>query len=179
MSLPYPGLDAVPFTPITAEFNDKIIANIEAVADGTGLDSTVITGEKLATTNVIFATFTPAGASNVTSGTFVDLSGSVSIAVPSWATSALAQVNTSGLFNVTGDSIMSFRAVIGTDNGTEVTTQFDTIADAHNDQFSWASLHTITATGTKTLKLQAKRASGSGELRTATNAPLTFIIMFK
>lgn len=38
MSLPNPGQDAVPFTPLTAEFYDDTIENIEALAAGTGLD---------------------------------------------------------------------------------------------------------------------------------------------
>lgn len=38
MSLPNPGQDAVPFTTLTAQFYDETIENIEALADGSGLD---------------------------------------------------------------------------------------------------------------------------------------------
>lgn len=42
MSLPNPGMDAVPFTPLTAEFLDNMIENIESLADGTGFDAGAI-----------------------------------------------------------------------------------------------------------------------------------------
>lgn len=42
MPLPYPGQDAVPFTTLTAQFYDETIANIESLADGSGLDSNAV-----------------------------------------------------------------------------------------------------------------------------------------
>ena len=48
MSLPNPGMDAVPFTPLTAAFLDDMIENIEALAAGTGLNSSVVTSTKIA-----------------------------------------------------------------------------------------------------------------------------------
>lgn len=50
MSLPNPGMDAVPFTPLTAEFLDNMIENIEALADGSGLDAGSISNANLNTT---------------------------------------------------------------------------------------------------------------------------------
>lgn len=50
MSLPNPGQDAIPFTPLTAEFYDETIENIEALADGTGLDDGAITYAKFLAT---------------------------------------------------------------------------------------------------------------------------------
>lgn len=47
MSLPNPGQDAVPFTPLTAEFYDDTIENIEALAAGTGLDDDSVIPAKL------------------------------------------------------------------------------------------------------------------------------------
>lgn len=47
MSLPNPGMDAVPFTPITSEWGDQIIENIEALADGSGLDDGIIDSSKV------------------------------------------------------------------------------------------------------------------------------------
>ena len=47
MALPNPGMDAVPFTPLTAEFLDDIIENIESLSSGTGIDDGSITADKL------------------------------------------------------------------------------------------------------------------------------------
>lgn len=47
MALPYPGMDAVPFTPLTAAFLDNMIANIASLADGTGIASAAIIAPKL------------------------------------------------------------------------------------------------------------------------------------
>jgi hypothetical protein len=46
VSLPYPSMDAVPFTPLTAAFLDQMIANIEALAAGTGQNATSISATK-------------------------------------------------------------------------------------------------------------------------------------
>lgn len=45
MALPNPGLDAVPFTPLTADFLDKMNQNIAALADGSG--ATLVQANKL------------------------------------------------------------------------------------------------------------------------------------
>ena len=49
MALPNPGMDAVPFTPLTAEFLDDIIENIESLADGTGIGDGAVTAAKIET----------------------------------------------------------------------------------------------------------------------------------
>ena len=49
MALPNPGMDAVPFTPITSQWGDEIIENIEALAAGSGLDDGVLDNTKLKT----------------------------------------------------------------------------------------------------------------------------------
>lgn len=48
MALPNPGMDAVPFTPLTAEFLDDMIENIESLSDGTGFEDGAITTNTLA-----------------------------------------------------------------------------------------------------------------------------------
>ena len=48
MALPNPGMDAVPFTPLTAEFLDDMIENIESLSDGTGFQNGAITTNTLA-----------------------------------------------------------------------------------------------------------------------------------
>lgn len=48
MALPNPGMDAVPFTPLTAEFLDDMIENIESLSSGTGFATGAITTSTLA-----------------------------------------------------------------------------------------------------------------------------------
>lgn len=48
MALPNPGMDAVPFTPLTAEFLDDMIQNIESLSSGTGFANGAITTNTLA-----------------------------------------------------------------------------------------------------------------------------------
>ena len=52
MALPNPGMDAVPFTPLTAEFLDDMIENIESLSDGTGFENGAITTNTLADNGV-------------------------------------------------------------------------------------------------------------------------------
>ena len=47
MALPNPGMDAVPFTPLTAEFLDDMIENIESLSSGTGIGDGSITASKI------------------------------------------------------------------------------------------------------------------------------------
>jgi len=47
MAFPNPSMDAVPFTPLTAAFLDQMIANIEALAAGTGQNTNSIQAGKL------------------------------------------------------------------------------------------------------------------------------------
>lgn len=48
MALPNTGMDAVPFTPLTAEFLDDMIENIEALSDGSGFNTGAIDTASLA-----------------------------------------------------------------------------------------------------------------------------------
>ena len=48
MALPHPGMDAVPFTPLTAEFLDSMIENIESLSSGTGFENGAITTNSIA-----------------------------------------------------------------------------------------------------------------------------------
>ena len=53
MALPNPGMDAVPFTPLTAEFLDDMIENIESLADGTGIGDKAVTALKIDFTTLL------------------------------------------------------------------------------------------------------------------------------
>lgn len=61
MALPNPGMVAVPFDIYTAEELNDTYANIEALADGSGLDDGAVTADKIdfATVGIDGGTFTP------------------------------------------------------------------------------------------------------------------------
>ena len=59
MALPNPGMDAVPFTPLTAEFLDDMIENIESLSDGTGLENNAIPSSKLDWSTMAWQSHTP------------------------------------------------------------------------------------------------------------------------
>lgn len=48
MPLPHPGLEAIPFTPLTAEFIDDMNDNIESLANGTGFNPGALVWEEIA-----------------------------------------------------------------------------------------------------------------------------------
>jgi hypothetical protein len=87
MALPNPGMDAVPFTPLTAEFLDDMIENIESLSAGTGFGSKVIgtgtladsavTTAKLADANVTTAKLASSAVTNakIQFATTVDANG--------------------------------------------------------------------------------------------------------
>ena len=103
MALPNPGMDAVPFTPLTAEFLDDMIENIESLSDGTGFETGAITTNTLAesavTANKIdlstfpqsaFGTFS--GAAGTTSGSYTGSSALNPSAVTIQATGGTRKV---------------------------------------------------------------------------------------
>jgi hypothetical protein len=84
MSLPNPGMDAVPFTTLPASFLDQIIANVEALATGSGLNTNAISAVKLAT-NAICLGYQPITTTFSTSSTSdVQVTGlSAAVTIPS------------------------------------------------------------------------------------------------
>jgi hypothetical protein len=80
MSLPNPGMDFDPLTTLPAAMLDQMVENIEALADGTGLDDLAVTKDK-----IDFSSFDIAAASGVvtttTSGPFVSAGISVTLTV--------------------------------------------------------------------------------------------------
>lgn len=52
MPLPHQNLDAVPFTPLTAEFLDNMNENIESLAEGSGFNDKVIKTNSMAAQDV-------------------------------------------------------------------------------------------------------------------------------
>ena len=58
MALPYPNLDAVPFTPLTAEFIDNMNENITSLAAGTGMNTGILKPDHLSKTWPMFSAAT-------------------------------------------------------------------------------------------------------------------------
>lgn len=74
MPLPNPDMDFTPFDILTAEELDKMVANIEALSDGSGLNDASVTSERLTPTIGFYATSTAnitTSAADITSYTVV------------------------------------------------------------------------------------------------------------
>lgn len=84
MSLPYPGMDFTAFDVLPAEALDKLVANIEALAAGTGLNTGAIGATKLAANAIkLGGLTTTTSAATTTTGSFVDASGfSLTVTAP-------------------------------------------------------------------------------------------------
>jgi len=83
MSLPNPGMDAVPFTPLTAEFLDDMIENIESLSSGTGFANNAIGASKLATSAITLGYAQITSDFGTTSGTAVSAGLGVTVTIPS------------------------------------------------------------------------------------------------
>lgn len=99
---------------------------------------------------------------DVNNAAYTDYGISGSSTVPSWATSAIVRTNISGT-SVTSTSNSRFRTQIGTNQGNEhfITTN----GDSSNECVAYADKITLTATGAQTVKVQARRGSGTGAYR--------------
>lgn len=82
-NLPNQGMDAVPFTPITSQWGDEVIENIESLADGSGIGD-----EAIKASNIDWTTFTlgyveKTSAFNTTSSTPVQITDlTVTVTIP-------------------------------------------------------------------------------------------------
>lgn len=115
MALPYPGLDAVPFTTLPAEFLDKMNANIEALADGSG--STTVYSNKLYNPYKFSVTRTAAVTSNSSfvlvafDGEDFDTGNNVSAGVFTAPVSGFYQFNWQAQMDTAGSSIQFLAAL--------------------------------------------------------------------
>jgi hypothetical protein len=155
--------------------------NDSSFNDGTGIGAGVLTGDKLASANKQFITFTPGGAtqSDATGAytTWVTLSAALS--VPSWATRAEVDVCINSWYGSTAASAASIQIKIGSDTGSQFTWQNDdTSAAVRGRNSNLTDLVTLTGTGTKTILLQAKRTSGTGTFTLDTGSFITCLVKF-
>lgn len=109
MALPYPMSPVSPFDVITSQAENEKIANIESLADGTGIDDGAITAPK-----IDFTTFPDpqsvyvATDSSTNSGTYVDLGSAQSVTLNVPQSGRVTVVIRAGMYNGAHPKWMSF-----------------------------------------------------------------------
>lgn len=162
MSLPNPDMNFTAFDILTAEEMNQLVANIEALSDGTGLENASVTADKL----------TLGGSSNVvttlestSSGTFTNLTTAgpaVTVNVPSTGmvlisfSSRLSQSTVNGAA-VVGVNITGANTISPSDDLFHISST----ADASSTN-SITKLLTGLTPGSTTFTLQYRRQAGSG-----------------
>jgi len=136
------------------------VAN-DAVTTGKVADGAVTTGKMDLTDYPVFYRESTASY-DVNAASFAATGTSASVEVPSWATSAVIQVQVSGAYQVnTSTSDSTFRVTLG---GT-ASTDFYHRNSGYANNVVGTCLVTSMPTGTQTLALQAYRNGGSGSVR--------------
>lgn len=160
-----------------ASFHDGTGIDTNAI-DNANLQAASVTGDKIDTGSIIFASATPGGNSDTTTS-WADWGASTTITVPSWANRALVITSVQGWFIVTSASTINARTVIGSDTGT-TSGQFGdgTAASANRMNLTWHDYITLTGTGSKTIKVQGQRASGTGEARVDAASQFNWTVIF-
>jgi len=166
-------VDADNVLPVNSVTTAKILdANVTTakLADGS------VTTDKTYV-KTVYATWTPSGNSDATSGGFADYgSGTVSVTVPTWATKVIVSTSIFGTYQITSTSETDLKIVFGSVSGVTVH-KYSLVASQAND-CAWSEELTLSGTGSQTLKVQARRTSGTGAMRTPTNALFSFVITF-
>jgi hypothetical protein len=168
MSLPNSGMDAVPFTPLTAEFLDDMIENIESLADGSGLDNGAIKAKSIDFTTILLGSAATNTTIGYTTTSFADLTGLAvtSIVVPTGVT----KLKVSAFFdnidtNTAAGTTSSLRIIDESSTTVATTSSRQTASLAFQDSGMMCGLSTVSAGQTKSYKVQAKlTASGSANV---------------
>lgn len=167
-----------PFAILTAEEMNDLVENIESLADGTGFDAGAVSGDKLADANTQHLSYNGT-AVDMVSASYVDLSTNTATAsVPTWATSAIVTTTINRTQVVSAATEYQLKVVIGTDSGNAITQIHPTVANESYVE-TWVGEVTLTSTGSKTMKVQGLRVSGTGALRIATSTRFNFKVEYK
>lgn len=178
MPLPNTGMSFTPFDPLPASDLNDLVENIEALAAGTGLDTAVVTGDKLATANSAYLAFSPGGNTDYSSDTIGDWISVGNMTIPAWATKARVQVSITGFYTVTGAGTFQGNLKIGTVNGRLVDFISSSSGVGEQISVSWADEISLSGTGVQAVVIRADRESGTNALRADTGTDVTMIITY-
>jgi hypothetical protein len=124
---------------------------------------------------VSVTTLTPGANTDATTGSsFADWLTFPSVTVPSWATKGTFAVMLPSIWSFTADSTYDFRLQLGGTNGSaDHQLRFPSSNDrAFN---GWGGQFTGLTSGSKTVKVQASRLSGTGQMRADASSHMTII----
>lgn len=157
------GSPTAPATPA----NCLLLAVIDVPANDTAIGNAQITDSRIRSGQAGAAiqkiTFTPGGNTDYTSGSLGDWITVGNLSVPSWAGRVRLSVHLSSVFGNAGLTVATHRLKVGTATGTETgPCNYDANVRGHR---TLEDLITLNATGTQSLVIQCKRATGSVEIR--------------
>lgn len=153
----------------------------KSIAGGTkGFDRPAWLTMKAQAEAFVTVTFSPAVADATDSGTFTDWVNCGNIEVPEWATEAHVECTLSGIYdNAVGNLPYALRVRIGTNDGS--THNVNGTGNGLRFAVPLGTDVTLTSTGTKAFKIQAKKNAGTGDgkkFRADTSSLVTAQIRF-
>lgn len=131
----------------------------------------------------LFKAITPGGNLDESGGTLDAWSGTVSLAVPAWATKARVQTSVNGVYGITGSGLagVAMACRIGSTTGTSVAVSVD-CTTSERVCVSWSDEIDVSGVAgtTSTIQVYARISSGSGSpaIRADTSSDFGFLIWF-
>lgn len=125
----------------------------------------------------VVVNFNPLANTDLTSSTLTTWLTLGTITVPSWATSALVDIDFVDIFGNSNTSTSHLQVFIGTDGGA-LSINYDLTLTTARYAFGWKDTVTLSSTGSQSLTVQGLRNSGTGNLRAGTYSTVSTRIDF-
>lgn len=169
MPLPFPAMDFTAFDILTAAQMDQMVANDQALASGTGLNTGVVTNDKLSISAIKLGYSQITSDFSVSSASFVDVTGlSVTITVPSGGRSLQIDMRALAISNTTSGVGVSASIFEG---ATEIS-GFILSSYSSGGYLPCSLQAVITPTaGSHTYKIRIKSDTGTAIIRAASTSP--------
>lgn len=162
MTLPYPAMDFVPFDTLPAAELDKLVANIESLADGSGIDSNVITTDKLAVGTV---TTTSSATNRTTTNTsFTGLTDSITLGAGKWELTLKTYLQITNASGAGRSVSVTLSSNASSETNPELTQTIGCSVDAVQFSSTERTSEVVTLTGNTTFTLMGKVSGTSTTL---------------
>jgi hypothetical protein len=163
MALPNPGMDFDPLDTLTAAELDDIVENVEALSAGTGLVTSAVTADKIATnSNVLAYVEGLTSGQSTTSGSYVDATAiTVTFTTPASCTRVLLRA--SGPSSNDTATVNTFAITDGSNVVQVERPKAHSVGNVNLiDSFELSRRITVTASTSYTFKLRFKVSGGTG-----------------
>lgn len=163
MSLPNPSMDFDPLDTLTAAELDDIVENVEALASGTGLNTSAVTADKIATdSNILAYVEGLTTGQSTTSTSYVDATGiTLTFTTPASCTRILLRAS-----GPSSNDTATLNVFAITDSSNVVQVERPKAHSVGNvnliDTFDLSRRITVTASTAYTFKLRFKVGGGTG-----------------